>query len=235
MNEIENEEKGENPEVAEKKIEKKRPEQNCLARMMAKVTSEGEVIVKYLKSHNHESKSKEKNSRESTVTVPDKTVGDEMDNFCDNYEPLQDLVTSTSEYEDDYNILKCKVEELQTDSFSPILIYKPAEELTQIGPKSTDDDLFLFLIGIQTKVQFHMMENGIKHILCIDCTHFDSVFYLVNFIVPDEFDLGYPVAHFITNRYDVKVFQAMVESISTRFQEHNLEWKINCLKLFFKH
>ena len=99
------------------------------------------------------------------------------------------------------------VKKLQQEDFNIILVYKPQGEKTLIGPKMYDNiDLKnnIFAFGLQTKEQLKMFEKQAHKIVCIDATHKRNnyKFRLVNLVVPDEFNKGYPVAYLICYRED---------------------------------
>ena len=91
-----------------------------------------------------------------------------------------------------------KIDGVEGD-FNSVLVYKPQKKPTVVGIKGLDlkhsDDLFV--LGIQTREQYKMMLQGSQVVLCMDATHCTNQydFQLLNLVVPDEFKIGYPVAH----------------------------------------
>ncbi|GFY61995.1 c2H2-type domain-containing protein [Trichonephila inaurata madagascariensis] len=91
----------------------------------------------------------------------------------------------------------------QKETYNCVLLYKPQGQNTVYGPTSSkmlpNNSL---AIGLQTAEQKEIVIKNSSKILCIDFTHQTNEygFYLLNLIVPDEFGIGYPVAHFITNK-----------------------------------
>lgn len=113
------------------------------------------------------------------------------------------------------------------EAYNPVLIYKPEGEKLVNGPKEAEnlpDDVFMF--GIQTKGQLQMMEKHGRVILVIDETHGtnDCGFRLLNLMVRDEFNLGYPVGHLITSKSDEATLQYFFKAI----KERSPNMDINC-------
>lgn len=63
-----------------------------------------------------------------------------------------------------------------------------------------------------------MMQKHGPKIICVDSTHKTNQydFPLINFIVPDEFNKGYPVAHLISNKADELTQRPFLEEIKKR-------------------
>ena len=103
---------------------------------------------------------------------------------------------------EDSKCVERRVQTLMQEKFHSVLVYKPQGLNTLAEPSSLDHMKDLFLLGIQTEEQLLRMIEGSKEILCVDGTHSVTAysFYLINFVVPDEFGQGYHVAYFITNR-----------------------------------
>ena len=123
------------------------------------------------------------------------------------------------------------VKKLEKENFNPIVVYKPQGEKTLIGPNTYDSiDLKndLFVIGIQTKQQLEMMQKHASKIICIDSTHRTNQYHfpLVNLVVPDEFNKGYPVGHLISNHADELVLTPFFEEIKARCKDG---FKINAV------
>ena len=113
------------------------------------------------------------------------------------------------------------VKKLEEESYNPIIVYKPQGSKVVIGPTTYDDiDLTndIFAIGIQTKEQLEMFVKHAHKIVCIDGTHKTNQyeFPLINLLVPDEFNKGYPVGHLICNRSDELVLRPFFEEIKKR-------------------
>lgn len=68
------------------------------------------------------------------------------------------------------------------------------------------------------------MLRGCKDILVIDATHSTNKydFHLVNLIVPDEFGIGYPVGHFITNKVDTPTMTPCFRAIKDKCPDLNV-------------
>jgi len=93
------------------------------------------------------------------------------------------------------------------NEFSPVLVYKPQGASTKVGNTNLDalpHSNELFVLGFQTEAQYKMMIQGSQVVFCMDSTHSTNQcdFYLLNIVVPDEFSVGFPVAHFILNHQD---------------------------------
>lgn len=106
------------------------------------------------------------------------------------------------------------VNSLLAENKNSVLVYKPQGKCVEIGHNNVkeilnDPDLFLF--GFQEERQRIEMVKGCKKSLVIDATHRTNYydFQLVNLIVPDEFRVGYPVGHFLTNRVDTNTMIAI--------------------------
>ncbi|KAK3928240.1 Zinc finger protein 511 [Frankliniella fusca] len=97
--------------------------------------------------------------------------------------------------DDDATSLSHKVDSLLEEHYNPVLLFKPWMEKTKIGPEGTEnlpDDLFI--LAIQTEEQLNMMKEGCKTMLMMDDTHglTQYGFRLLNLLVKDQFNLGYP-------------------------------------------
>ena len=115
------------------------------------------------------------------------------------------------------------VKKLQQDNFNIILVHKSQGEKTLRGPKMYDDiDLKnnIFAFGFQAKEQLKMFQKHAHKILCIEATHKTNQykFPLINLVISDEFNKGYPVAYLKCNREDelvlIPFFQAITEKCS---------------------
>ena len=91
------------------------------------------------------------------------------------------------------------VQSLVKEKYNSVLLYKPQNEKTVIGPALPADDLFL--LGTMTKQQEVMLKKNSDKIICLDSTHSTNQykFKLITLLVPEEFCKGYPVAHLISN------------------------------------
>ena len=116
------------------------------------------------------------------------------------------------------------VKKLQQEDFNIILVYKPQGEKMLIGPKMCNNiDLKnnIFVFGFKTKEKLKMFEKPAHEIVCIDGTYKTNQckFLLINLVIPDEFNKGYPVAHLICNRKDklllIPFFQAIIKDRSS--------------------
>ena len=66
----------------------------------------------------------------------------------------------------------------KTESFNPIIIYKPQGQDVVFGSKTYDDldvSKDLFVLGIQTKRQLEIFVKGAKKVVCIDSTQNKSL------------------------------------------------------------
>ena len=115
------------------------------------------------------------------------------------------------------------VKKLQQDDFNIILVYKPQGEKTLSRPKMYDDiDLKnnKFAFGFQAKEQLKMFQKHAHKIVRIEATHKTNQykFPLINLVISDEFNKGYPVAYLKCNREDelvlIPFFQAITEKCS---------------------
>ena len=120
------------------------------------------------------------------------------------------------------------VKKLQEEDLNIILVYKPQGQKTLIGSKMYDNiDLKnnIFAFGFQTKEQLKIFGKQAYKIVYIDATHETNQykFPLINLVVPDEFNKGYPVAHLICNREDELVLIPFFQVIQERYSNPNLE------------
>ncbi|XP_046384220.1 uncharacterized protein LOC124154490 [Ischnura elegans] len=123
--------------------------------------------------------------------------------------------------DDDAVAVDLLVHLMKDESKDSILVYKPMGSGTIIGNKGLDNlphASELFVLGIQQKLQLKEMIEGCGRILCIDSTHGTNQykFHLLNLIVPDEYGVGYPVAHFITSHLDEETLTYLLQSIMDR-------------------
>ncbi|XP_052121990.1 uncharacterized protein LOC113217748 [Frankliniella occidentalis] len=120
-----------------------------------------------------------------------------------------------------------KVNKLIQENYNPVLMYKPLGEKTIIGPKGSEnlpDDVFV--LAIQSKEQLEMMVEGCKEILVIDETHSTNSYdyKLLNLMVRDKFNLGYPVGHAICHPSEETTLQYVFKAIKERCPDLS----INC-------
>ncbi|KAG8240153.1 hypothetical protein J437_LFUL017136 [Ladona fulva] len=85
--------------------------------------------------------------------------------------------------------------------------FKPLGKNTEIGITDLDNlphSPQIFCLGIQLPQQLEEMVEGCTRILCIDSTHGTNQYkyHLLNLVIPDEYGIGYPVAHVLTNYID---------------------------------
>ena len=135
------------------------------------------------------------------------------------------LKISGHRHSDDATSVMLKVQQLQSEDYDPILLYKPQGGdfmAGKISNQSFDDSnknfKDTFILGLQTKEQYNVMLKGCDEILCIDSTHCTNKcdFYLINLFVPDQFSKGYPIAHFICNRLDEQIMTWIFMSIKDK-------------------
>ncbi|GFS48669.1 uncharacterized protein TNCV_2707261 [Trichonephila clavipes] len=108
------------------------------------------------------------------------------------------------------------INKLQKEAHDCVLLYKPQGQDTVYGPTSSKMLPNNYLaIGLQTAEQKEIMIKNCSKTLCIDSTHQTNEygFYLLNLIVPDEYGIGYPVAHFITNKLDAVTMYCLFDSV----------------------
>ena len=135
----------------------------------------------------------------------------------ENFTPLRSikqmerkLKLSTRLHSDDAMSVMLTVQKLQSESYDPVLIYKPAGGKIVVGDcnmESLPNFDGLFLLGLQTKEQRDCLKSFATKILCIDSTHCTNQygFQLLNLVVQDEANKGYPVAHLISSRMNEDV------------------------------
>ncbi|XP_026685105.1 uncharacterized protein LOC113470673 [Diaphorina citri] len=120
------------------------------------------------------------------------------------------------------------IQKLKSESYDPILIFKPVGPEVIAGPDSTKElSDEIFILGIQTKDQMKLMESCAQDILIIDATH-DMTQYglqLLNVMGVDEFNKGYPLAHCISNKMDANTLKHFFEAIKLKIPNLN----VNCI------
>lgn len=129
-----------------------------------------------------------------------------------------------------------KVDQLQKEKYPPILLYKPRGEKIVVGPEGGFDGSCLpsdlFMLGIQTKSQRELMVSGSQRILLADDTHnvtqYENV-KLLNVMVVDENNKGWPVGHFISNCMSGDVIKYFIQAIKLRCIDAGEELNINCV------
>ena len=119
------------------------------------------------------------------------------------------------------------VKKSQQDEFNIILVYKPQGEKTLRGPKMYDDiDLKnnIFAFGFQAKEQLKMFQKHAHKIVRIEATRKTNQykFPLMNLVISDEFNKGYPVAYLICNREDELVLIPFLQAITEKCSNPNL-------------
>ncbi|XP_052126912.1 uncharacterized protein LOC113202560 [Frankliniella occidentalis] len=129
--------------------------------------------------------------------------------------------------DDDATSLSHKVDKLVKERYNPVLMFKPWMEKTRYGPEGTEnlpDDLFV--LAIQSEEQLNMMKEGCKTMLMMDDTHglTQYGFKLLNLVVKDQFNLGYPVMHVISSRIDEPTLQFVFKALRDRWPDIS----INC-------
>nr|XP_018899574.1 PREDICTED: uncharacterized protein LOC109032085 [Bemisia tabaci] len=113
------------------------------------------------------------------------------------------------------------VQSLASKDKDSVLLYKPQGKPMEVGDPSVDNilsDPDLFVLGLQNDRQRQEMIKGCEKILVVDATHSTNIydFYLVNLVVPDEYGVGYPVAHFLTNKVDTATMTAFYRAIKLK-------------------
>ncbi|KAG8227030.1 hypothetical protein J437_LFUL006650 [Ladona fulva] len=83
-------------------------------------------------------------------------------------------------------------------------IQKLKEQLDGLIEQGDWEVCDIFCLGIQLPQQLEEMVEGYTQILCIDYTHGTNQYkyHLLNLVIPDEYGIRYPVAHFLTNYID---------------------------------
>lgn len=128
---------------------------------------------------------------------------------------------------DDSTAVKMLVESLQSEGFDPVLLYKPNGSEVLIGPTCGDplpNDIFM--LAIHTREQSEMLQHACETVLIVDVTY-DVELYgaqLVNLIGVDEFNRGFPLAHFISNQVDHSTLKYFFTAV-----KENFKMKINCV------
>lgn len=118
---------------------------------------------------------------------------------------------------DDHTSVHIWVEELNSMSDSPVVLYKPqgsapSDTLTNLAASD-------FVLGVQTSTQrTFMTQFGNNKMVCLDSTHGTNQygFNLITVMVIDDFGEGIPVAFLISNREDEVVLQAFFASLVAR-------------------
>ena len=139
----------------------------------------------------------------------------------DHFVSLKDIHNIQTQYNiegiqrhaNDHSSVKIWVEEMKSQPYNPILLYKPQGELENGSNLGLED----FLLCIQTEFQRDVMKQFGNNIICMDATHSITVydFLLISVLVVDEYCGGVPVAWAISNREDsvaLKEFLGAVKS-----------------------
>ena len=92
---------------------------------------------------------------------------------------------------DDATSVQMMVNELEDESYNPVLIYKPQHKQSSEHPSLPAD---AFVLAIQTHWQKEMYRRFSTSVLCIDSTHSTNAynFKLITCVVPDDFGKGMP-------------------------------------------
>lgn len=132
---------------------------------------------------------------------------------------VQRLMISEQRPSSDAQSVYEKVVKLKEEKFNPVILYKPKGCPTAVGAAYLDHREDLFAIGLQSREQFRIFQEGSKRIVCIDATHGTTKygFQLLNILVPDERRKGYPVAHFITDVLDKQILKAFFQVSAPTF------------------
>ncbi|GBM13262.1 hypothetical protein AVEN_226254-1 [Araneus ventricosus] len=129
---------------------------------------------------------------------------------------------------DDSTSVVSIVECLRKEPYDPILIFKLQNSTTLYGPSDLDylpTSQTSFALGFQTEHQRDMLVSNSDKVLCIDSTHNQYDFYLINLIVPDNYGKGCSVAHFITNYLDINAMICLFSSLKVKIPGLN----VNCI------
>ncbi|XP_072024450.1 uncharacterized protein [Amphiura filiformis] len=122
---------------------------------------------------------------------------------------------------DDAMSVTLKVTNLMKEMDSPILIYKAKGEavstfLPDIDTIERSEEVFC--LGLQTNEQCKMLALYGEKLLVIDSVHaIDKCNYkLINLLVVDEFNQGYPVGHLLTTSMNMIVLKTFFKEIKRR-------------------
>ena len=130
------------------------------------------------------------------------------------------------------------MQELQSESFNPILFYKPQGCESELKPFLKKDS---FLLAIQTEFQMDLYQQFSHKILCIDATHSTNAyrFKLITCLVQDDFSqgtynrlyegdkkillyAGQPIAWCISDQETTEVVQIFFQCIKDRSPHSNV-------------
>ncbi|KAK3932975.1 hypothetical protein KUF71_017163, partial [Frankliniella fusca] len=120
-----------------------------------------------------------------------------------------------------------KVMTLLEEEYNPVLIFKPLGEKLVVGPEGSENiPEHFFVLALQTREQLEMMVDGCKEILVVDETHGTNSYgyQLLNLMVRDKFNLGYPVGHALCYPSEEVALQYVFKAIKERCPDI----KINC-------
>jgi len=92
------------------------------------------------------------------------------------------------------------VEELQMETPSPVLLYKPQGKEDPNWPLLLKDT---FLLVLMTEFQASLFEMFCSKIVCVDSTHKTNQyrFKLITVVVPDEYHNGITVVYYTVHLY----------------------------------
>ncbi|XP_064632844.1 uncharacterized protein LOC135491114 [Lineus longissimus] len=188
----------------------------CPARMIVhKSLGTGEVDVSYIRTHSHVPPFHDTQHHPIPKSIQDQIKGKLALNIPVT-QIIRDLREGLGERNNREDIVVGQLRAYQfirkrvmreEENFNPIVIYKPLGSEIVVGDAEIDElphAKDLFAVGLQIREQLKMMNN--REILCVDATHGTNQYQygLLNLIVPDEFGIGYPVAHLITSHQDEK-------------------------------
>jgi hypothetical protein len=221
------------------------PPKDCKSKIQAKECDDGKIYVKYFPKHSHSCTAKNRLyhrwNPETTVAVKNLltegvSVNEIRKKFimCANTQfPLKEHFMTNRQIlrykyrlqmknrysADDATSIKHRIDSMSHEQRKNILIYKPQGcpiLIGNIGNDNSSSDLFIY--GFQTNRQLQEFKSGAGRILCIDATHKTNRydFYLLNLLVPDEYNNGFVVAQFITNILDRNTIKILFTSLRNR-------------------
>ncbi|KAI5699834.1 hypothetical protein M8J75_009490 [Diaphorina citri] len=127
-----------------------------------------------------------------------------------------------------------KVEELKHEQYNPVVIFKPTgSTIVSLNDEEHVIDENIFMLGIQTESQRNLMFEGCKKILVMDDTHcvtqYDAM-KLLNILIVDKNNKGWPVGHFICNNMTGSTIELFFKALKNRMLfSHQEDFTINCL------
>ena len=129
---------------------------------------------------------------------------------------------SYQHHEDNATSVYIKVQQLRSENYDPVLLYKPQGTFNESLSHALDNQDFI--LAVMTKQQSEIFNRFANVILCMNSTHKTNQhrYKLITLMVPDEFRHGYPVAFCICSKETSAVFTLFLQSVKDRCPNANV-------------